>query len=358
MEGVGGLKYRSCEYVENFYLQFKGRIDNGSACIAFCCAEAIDFLPCIPFSETSEETMQIFSKLRQNFIAESMRCSTSGQTLPDEERKLTAGCVKCAKYEERDWQSDGAAISYIGLSPYPSPCQCKCIYCRATDLVNIVNKVNRDTCDKSYEMMFDMIDCALSKGMVAENVWWSVGSGEITLHPFKDRILNLIQGQHAFIHTNSFIFDERIAEELTANPKFSVMTSLDSGTPETYYKIKRVNNFKTVVDNLLKYAARSRQGQIYIKYIMLPGINDNLADYQGLAEIMKAVNTRYLDLSRDISTKYTLDAEERQVLISAAAQLTALLKRNGIRTGIHYYTPDEREKITNLAEDLLISGKI
>jgi uncharacterized Fe-S cluster-containing radical SAM superfamily enzyme len=152
-------------------------------------------------------------------------------------------------------------------------------------------------------------------------------------------------------------FDEKIAENLKANPNSSINLSIDAGTPKTWHRIKGVDNFETVTMNLVKYFnSSSRPGQITLKYIILPGVNDSLEDFASVIEIMKILKTGQLSIARDTRKKYTLGEEQTEILIRAAGYLAAMLHKNGLTINAFTYAPAERERIGEFATELLQSG--
>ncbi len=196
-------------------------------------------------------------------------------------------------------------IHYVNLSMYPAPCQCKCIYCGVHKGES--GAFNKAACGEYYEQLFETLDYAREIGLIAANATWQVSSGEIAIHPYKDRIFNLIKNQRVVFYTNCFIFDEGIAQNLSANPNSAINLSIDAGTPQTWLKVKGVNNFEDIAINLVKYFnASARPGQITLKYIVLPGINDNIQDYLSVIELMKILKVKHLTIARDTSIKYSI----------------------------------------------------
>jgi len=257
-------------------------------------------------------------------------------------------------YQLKDWDKTDGLIHFININMF-APCQCKCIYC---DL-HIIEKTILDslTNDKSFSLVINTIEYMKNHGMIADDVLWQVASGEITIHPLKDRIFDLINENSARFLTNGFIYDKRIAVNLCKNPRSEINLSIDAGTAETWYKVKGVNNFNVVIGNLNKYSTSSaRPGQITLKYIILPEINDNLADYQGIIEIMKLLNVEKLKISRDLRFKYSLDEEQRKTVVKAAGNLVALLKKHGMKMDMVHYFTDEKDKINVLANEIMKSG--
>ena len=207
--------------------------------------------------------------------------------------------------------------------------------------------------------MFNAIQWAESTGMIAADAIWQVASGEIAIHPYKDKILKLVRDKNVRILTNSFIYDEGVAEILNENCLASINLSIDAGTSKTWNKVKGVNNFDNVLKNLEKYSACSiRPEQVTLKYIILPGINDNLEDYQGIIDIMKQLKIKKLIISRDnrfriekliicnsYKSKPEYNNERYSVTDRAAGYLTAMLRQSGMSAENGFFWPDDYQKI-------------
>ena len=160
-------------------------------------------------------------------------------------------------------------------------------------------------------------------------------------------------------YTNCMKYDEDIAQNLHDNPNSAINLSIDSGTPETWKKVKGIDNFDKVTENLARYYTQSaRSGQITLKYIVLPGVNDIYEDYQSLMEIMKVLEVKHLTLSRDTRIKYDISRKERTKLASAAAYLLAMCHKNGITNDMFTYTQEEQKETIQLAREILRRGQV
>jgi wyosine [tRNA(Phe)-imidazoG37] synthetase (radical SAM superfamily) len=349
-----GLKYRSCGWIEAFSLMFVGRIDTGGRCMALCCEKGD--APGTALCESARDSVENFRRMRTELIAESMRIESLGDA--DEARKFTASCAKCANFQRGDFGKSDGRIHFVNLSMYPAPCQCKCVYCDIHERKED-KRLNKRLHSAYYEKLFDILSYAESAGYIAPDARWRVASGEITIHPYKDRILEWVKNRAVLFFMNGFLFDEEIASILSANPFAVIHLSIDSGTPETWREVKGVDNFNTVTSNLVKYhACCSKPEQITLKYIVLPGVNNTLADYRSLVEIMKALKVGHLTISRDMRTQYTLDAEARETLISACGILVAIVYKNGMTFDLIFYSLEEREQIVVFAHELLQAGAV
>lgn len=292
-KGTSGMRYYGCYYIEHFHLNFNGmnghQSNNKAGCIEFCC---LSLAPGIGFFDSIDNTIKSLIKKRSEIIMENK--AFGNDNIID---KNTSKCAKCPYFKEMKGTGDGF-VHFININMYPAPCQSKCIYCGVHN--SELGIFDKEQYAEIYEKMFQVIKMCLEKGMIAEDAVWQVASGEITIHPYKDRIFEIIKNKNVKILTNVFIFDEKIADILNTNICSSINLSIDSGTPETWHKVKGVNNFSTVIDNLSKYSASClRPEQITLKYIMLPGINDNVVDFQGVIQIMKRLKINKISISRD-----------------------------------------------------------
>lgn len=338
------MAFRSCPMIDGLCLNINGRVDTGERVLTLCC-ENIEEKPGIAFADTPEETLERFLGMRSITLAESVSGVRDGA--------YTSGCAKCANYRSGE-HSLGLFISYVNLSMYPAPCQCRCCYCEAP-------KFWRDTPEvhAAYEKLFALLELGRETGMIQPNATWQVSTGEITIHPYRERIMKLVAGQRAVFFTNAFRFDEDIAQNLHDNPGSAINLSIDAGTSETWKKVKGFDNFEEVTSNLVQYYKRSaRAGQITLKYIVLPGINDNYEDYASLMEIIKILEVKHLTLSRDTGKKYSLSGRERTDLLGAAAYLLAMCHKNGVEFDMFTYTAEEQKEAVELANEILRKGMV
>jgi molybdenum cofactor biosynthesis enzyme MoaA len=333
--------------ISGFALNFAWLVTGGRKCVSFCCEALEGGIPAVGLGATGEETIRDFMRMREDALLE-------GRS-PDVARTVTAGCLKCANYALKDW-NDGDQIGYVNLSMYPAPCQSRCIYC------GDLGVMEEEGVAEGYERIFEALDYAIRTGMVTQEASWQVSSGEIAIHPYRGRILDLVSDRRAMFYTNCFRFDYQIAANLEVNPLSGINLSIDSGTAETWRRIKGTDNFRKVVENLGKYcASSSRPGQITLKYIVLPGINDGQGDYEGVIALMKALGTGHLALARDSRTKYSKGPEaeaEAAKLIVAAGRLVAMLHEIGLTYDMLTFSPHERNMVIAAAANVIQQSRI
>jgi len=350
------LQYYSCNKINNTVMNFSGSIYKENF-VTFCC-EPLKNLPGVSLFDKGEVTIKNFIKMRDAVIFESKEVKVECGCKVYEGQIYTKACVKCAQYRLGSWGKPKSLTPWINLSMYPSPCQSKCIYCNAHKNSSNYKFNQKDA--EGYEKILDALNYARTRELIATNACWQISTGEITIHPYRDKIFDLVRDDKCIFYTNCFKFDKDIGNNLQINSKSCIQLSIDSGTPKTWHEIKGVDNFNIVVDNLVKYRSNSSgHWQIKLKYIVLPGINDTDEDYLGIIELLKSLGLKQLSLSRDIRLKYAIKEEQRHQLINAAGRLAIMLKKNNLTCDItEAFTQTERNNVESFSNELLASGKI
>lgn len=303
------LKYQSCRYIEDYYVRFDGNYDE--QCIRFCCAHIDTYykIPSLLLSDSLKRDFLNIDSLRNRIRAENIAFSLFGEKMQSKQRKYTNACLQCNVYVRNNWYSAlSNKISHITLGCYPAPCQSKCIYC---DVHNTSKgKYIKSLHEKGIKRILDLSQY-LRKKFSQPWVSFRIITGEISIHPLKNDILQVVGDSYAQYGTNCFLFDKQISK--TTN--FGLYFSIDSGTDETWRKIKGVDNFQDAFKNLKNYASFvRRKNDIVIKYILIPGVNDNLNDYASFNRILDELEISSFIMSCDYSLARNT---ERDVLISS-----------------------------------------
>lgn len=190
----------------------------------------------------------------------------------EEHRKgnLMPNCVGCVFLEEKDWDEEDY-INFLQFN-YWVQCNSRCSYCYEVQNKKIFDKIKPYN---SVPIVKDMIDRKILRpgGEVA------FGGGEPTIAPeFEDliRLLTANDFKNMRIHSSGIKFSPAI-EEAIKKGVLNVVISIDAGCEKTYKKIKGVNAYKKVLENMKKYseANTNNYGLMTSKYIIIPNINDN-----------------------------------------------------------------------------------
>lgn len=114
--------------------------------------------------------------------------------------------------------------------------------------------------------------------------------------------------------TNGSLWSAAFGELIKSGKAGSINISLDSGTRETYIKVKRRDFFERVLENLKRYSEHGIP--IDLKYIMLPDINMNEADFRGFIDAAKSVNIREFRIAANTQTREaTLSDDARDKIL-------------------------------------------
>jgi len=231
----------------------------------------------------------------------------------------STACDGCVLLKDGFWKSLQIRSFMIGGDYEGDYCNFKCVYCNMpqTHYRNGRIKDGRPLLDLIHELAnyFD-------NGAIGLNF----ANGELTTRHDCDEILEVVQLKQWPIHltTNASIYKEKICNLVKSGLLSAMLVSLDAGTPETFYKVRGVNMFHKVVENLSKYA--SAGANIVLKYIIVDGINDNDEDIVKFVEIAAMLNVTCW-LSVDIHNRTNRLSEYALV---AANKLIKSCKAHGL----------------------------
>lgn len=274
------MKYKSCKDIESSLLFIHNTL-------AFCCScgSVGDFI----YSENYKgeeidyaDFLRVRNEFRQRFIDD---------TIDDR-------CRNCSFYQEDDWDED-FKLSYICIA-HRTKCSCDCFYCNFAKEKDYYNTREVYNIIPAYKKLLE--DFPLSEELMINLV-----GGECTEYPEYEfnGLVDLGSKKNAFFNftTSGIFYKEKIAKVLQKELG-DISVSPDSGTRETYYKIKRVDKFNDVWNNLAKYSKfckKTGYKPLRIKYIVIPGINDNRNEFKSFYEKCQKVGNCKIEISLEYS---------------------------------------------------------
>lgn len=201
-----------------------------------------------------DEIFQNRSKMRENI---------KNGVVPDK-------CTGCYYLKEQDWNSE----NYIDevLIGHFTHCNCNCIYCYTEKDKKFFNA------NKTYNI-YPVIKDMIEKGVLSKNATVTFGGGEPTILQEFEELVYLLLDYDVYnirIHSDGIKYSPAIEKGLKLG-KITLITSVDSSSKETYEKIKQVPCHDKVWQNLAKYA-KTKNGLIRTKYVLIPGVNDSLSE--------------------------------------------------------------------------------
>lgn len=241
-----------------------------------CCSPKGGFLK---YTDSFEENMEGYERF----------CSVLLSKLRLEEK---TDCDGCAQLRYDIWPVK-PRLEVIGFDTAfeEDRCNFNCIYCGVKQ--HMVEKSLNHSLIHTMKKFEEY-----SKGEYRNIV---LASGEISVSPYRDEVFAIIKRNRwdVSVFTNASVYVPVLAE-LIAMGRAKIQVSMDAGTKGTFARIKRADAWTKVTENLSKYSQYAiYKGQIELKYILLPGVNDNEEDIEGFIALAESLNANVM-LSSDM----------------------------------------------------------
>lgn len=204
---------------------------------------------------------------------------------------LTPNCTGCVFLEEKEWDEEDY-INFLQFN-YWVQCNSKCTYCYEVQNKKIFDKIKPYN---SVPVVKDMID----RGILRPGGEVSFGGGEPTIAPEFEELIKLLTAsgfKNMRIHSSGIKFSPAI-EDAIRKGVLNVVISIDSGCEKTYKKVKQVNAYKKVIENMRKYAEANTEkyGLMTSKYIIIPNVNDNRKEIDMWIDSVVKIGGKWLAL--------------------------------------------------------------
>ena len=177
-------------------------------------------------------------------------------------------------------------------------CDCSCVYCCEQYLSGrkIVLKSKKSD---YYDLLPIIKECYKQDIIDKDNLDVHFQGGNVSvLDEFEDLVdIFLTNGvKRVEIATNGIKYLPAIAK-LSDKTFVDVNISIDSGCRETFKKIKTVDKFEDVIENLKKYVKLPIL--LRLKYILVRGYNDNIEEIEKYINLMKEIGITNSELMID-----------------------------------------------------------
>jgi len=178
----------------------------------------------------------------------------------------TGSCPDCGHLKEKKFKD--VSFEYLGGEPLPggmgiqhyTKCNERCTYCTYTVEDNFV--------PSQYEFL-GYLEEFRKRGKLRGGNWIDFSGGEpATLKNF-DEILNYFLSHKlgtVVVYSNSTVYKQSIYDALQKN-QIILTTSLDTGLPSTYKKLRGLDFYSKVVGNLIRYRNSGTSG-LWLKYVI------------------------------------------------------------------------------------------
>jgi len=203
-------------------------------------------------------------------------------------------CSNCPKYVTGYFKKHYAPnLIYLGGAFDGETCNCSCMYCHHGNGENLPLK--------GQHTLFGIVKQLSS--VLPNDMQFGYGGTEITVGPDREKIYEILAYKNwklDYILTSGIKYEPMLIN--LSRPGTIVNCSLDSGTQETYKKVKRVDCFERVKNNLLKYKCDGFW--LFLKYVVLNEINDNAEDMDNFIEFARQ-HTDSIGITVNSITRFT-----------------------------------------------------
>jgi molybdenum cofactor biosynthesis enzyme MoaA len=201
-------------------------------------------------------------------------------------------CVGCRYLSQTNMRSNFVSdyISSISLHDFCG-CNSQCVYCSGSEY----HLPEKYVATFDHGMLFDyLLKAGLIKPELTSVSW---GGGEPTLLNTFENTVNFLRTNRIrqTINTSGILYSEAI--EKTLNERLStVRISVDSGTNEAYYRVKRNRFCDDVWESVRRYA--STGGDFILKYIIL-AMNSDAEEIERFIRRSREAGVKYICISVD-----------------------------------------------------------
>jgi len=230
----------------------------------------------------------------------------------------TSPCLQCPQLVASSAPHVEGIIKYITLNHFRE-CNSRCYYC------DFWHTTKKNIYRQRYSAL-PLLRQLMVENLVSNEASISWGGGEPTILEEFDELMTLITERNLdnIVNTNGLRFSPVLATALKGRTRMQL--SLDSGTEETYARVKGCNMFRQVVENLERYAEANAKN-MSLKYIVARDNSANL-DILGFLSIVISLGIPSIVISPE-------SGEVREKSISEqSVDSAALLWREAAAHGI------------------------
>lgn len=251
---------------------------------------------------------------------------------------LCAGCHELKEVEDTNLDLI-FSIQAVTFNQHRYRCNCKCTYC------NLWNNKKRG--EPAYSVMPAIAALLKGDAPLDEKAWFHWGGGEpVILNEFEDACRYVCQKGHGqYIHTSALKHSPAI-DRLLEVGLGCVNVSLDSGTPETYQKIKGLDGWSKVLESLEKYVKASISPvQVCAKYIIFEA-NNTVPEITRFFDVCDSLGIKDVSRSFDFRDVNANRVSEKSLV--AAAFFAVQARRRGMECTSFFIAPHLQQKIDEI----------
>jgi uncharacterized Fe-S cluster-containing radical SAM superfamily protein len=273
------LNYDTVEWKKScHYLESEAYVIADASKINFCCSDfGKQITPFVDISNNYCDSVAKFTKYRDRFISDLQNGTTEST------------CANCTFFKDGYYFANRKVRKIVTSSG--GGCNFRCIYC-INSAKHPVDLHNPDPI--SFTNLISEFE---TSGELSNAPKLIMGAGEFVIHPERSSLYRLCDNSE-YILTNCSIFDENIARILE-NGNVALEVSVDAGDRQTFKDIKGIDCFEKVCENIKRYS-ENKNSSVHLKYIFLPGINDNAENVNGFLDICLGNNIDFAVISYNL----------------------------------------------------------
>lgn len=245
------IKKKSCAYLE------KSLVCDEYRQFSYCWYQTPQ-LPAVPYNNSYEKAFERFVELRDKTID-----------------YYNNECGSCCFLKE-DYYPVERKVRWINYG-VGGVCNFDCMYCKS-------NARTAKGIDEGVPRLPKIIEHLKENNLLAEDYGINIAPGEPTVHPERTALFEVMKDCYSsVVNTNLSVFNEELYK-LSADNFTKLVVSIDSGTRETFKKVKGKDYFDKICNNLKQYNAAGN-GVTVLKYVFIPNVNDSDEDVDGFAKV-------------------------------------------------------------------------
>lgn len=206
---------------------------------------------------------------------------------------IPENCKGCVDLQKTCWEKEDNKITELYFN-YWDHCNCGCVYCVASGHAQFLETEKKPS---RYYSVLHHIKQLYKHNMISKNVHVELVGGDLTILDEADDIINLCLdngvGRMSF-HSSCIYYSNGIERALKEAPCVDFDFSLDCSNKELYKKIKRIDAFDDVVENVKKYLSVSDKAKdaLIAKYIIIDGLNDNIEEVENWLQLIHSIGIK------------------------------------------------------------------
>lgn len=304
--------YYSCHPLQNGGISF-----NTDDNIHVCCVSRSEECIIAKTSDSIEKILKEISRKKLKLIENFKKGERHG------------ACKNCFMLKKGNWSEPDLGVSFVNMNHFIT-CNLKCKYCEGNNANLSEMLKNSDT-----KAVLKVLRGLINKGIIGRNaVPIEIAGGEPSIVKDIDSVIDFCVEVGCFtrVHTNGTVFKDCFTKVANTENIFITLTP-DAGSRDVYLKIKGVDCFDKVWENIGKYMEATNSCKNFeTKFIIQP---DNFDDVENMIKMCLKHKVKATIVDLDF-TKEDID-----ICIPAVTKFIELCQENKIDVKRGLFLPED-----------------